>query len=91
MNLDVRIERQEPGLSDGRNLRRIRQFEKEVPAALAVVVRKIRGFRLLPRQDRFDLLAELSGLRRRVARFDRDVDFEQNSHACSSQGLDCDN
>jgi len=44
MNLDACVERKEPRLGDGRDLRSILHLEKNEPRALSVTVRKIDGF-----------------------------------------------
>jgi len=76
MDLDAGIEREEPRLGDGRDLRSVLHVEKNIPCALAVVVGKINGLRLQIRQNRLDGGAELSGLRGRVPGLNGDVDLQ---------------
>jgi hypothetical protein len=76
MDLDAGIEREEPRLGDGRDLRSVLHVEKNIPCALAVVVGKINGLRLQIRQNGLDLRAELAGLRRRIPRLNWDVDLQ---------------
>ena len=67
MNLDACVERKEPRLGDGWDLRSILHVEKNVPRALAVAVGKIDCLGLYVRENGLDGRAELSGLRRSVA------------------------
>ena len=47
---------------------------------LSVIVGKVDGLRFQIRQDGLDRGSQLTGLRRRVAGFNRYVDLEQESH-----------
>jgi hypothetical protein len=76
MNLNACIERKEPRLGDGWDLRSILHLEKNEPRALTVVVRKIDGLRFQICQNGLDGRAELSGLRGRVPGLNGDVDLQ---------------
>src|SRR5438876_270814 len=82
VNLDARIEREEPWFGDRRNLRRVLEIEENEPRALAVGVREIDRLRLQVSQDRLDGRPELAGLGGRVPGFHGDIHFEQESHGC---------
>jgi hypothetical protein len=63
MDLNACIEREEPRLSDGRDLRRILHLEKSERRSLTVAVgKKIDGLRLQIFQNGLDGRAEFSGL-----------------------------
>src|SRR5439155_19473311 len=87
MNLNARIERKEPRLSDGWDLRSILHFEKNKTCALTVVVRKIDGLRFQICQNGLDGRAELSGLRGRVSGLHGDVDLQQEPHRSPLESL----
>ena len=67
MTLDGGVERQEPRLGDGRDLRSVLHVEKQVAAALAVIVGEVHSFRLEVRENRLDRRAERAGFRGGIA------------------------
>src|SRR5437773_4176592 len=89
MNLNARIERKEPRLSDGWDLRSILHLEKNKTCALTVVVRKIDGLRLQFCKNGLDGRAELSGLRGRVSGLHGDVYLQQEPHSFPPDSLCC--
>src|SRR4026208_875364 len=87
MNLYACIERKEPRLSNGWDLRSILHVEKDERRALTVIVGEIDGLRLQICQYGLDGRAEGSGLRGRVAGLNGNVDFQKKSHGFSPMGL----
>ena len=76
MNFNAGIEREEPRLGDGWDLRSILHVEKNERRSLTVAVGKIYSLRLQIRQNGLDGRAELSGFRRHVPGLNRDVDLQ---------------
>src|SRR5437899_11464823 len=76
MNLNARVEREEPRFSDRWDLGSVLHFEEKKRRPLTIVVREINGFGLQIRQYGLDGCAELSGLRGRVPGLDGDVDLQ---------------
>ena len=82
MNLNACIEREEPRLGDGRDLRSILHFKKDERRSLTVAVGKINSLRLRIRQNRLDGGAELAGLRGSVAGLNGMLTFSKNRMLC---------
>jgi hypothetical protein len=68
MNLNAGIERKEPRLGDGWDLRSVLHVEKNERRSLTVAVRKINGLRLQVRQNGLDSCGRPSRLRCRTQR-----------------------
>src|SRR5574341_1996306 len=80
MDLNARIEREKPRLGNRGDLGGVLHVEEKKRRPLSIVVREIHGFGLQIRQDGLDGCAELSGLRRPVPGFDRDIHLDKKAH-----------
>jgi CubicO group peptidase (beta-lactamase class C family) len=80
MELQMSVERQEPGLGDGRDLGRVAHIEEDIRRALAVILGKVRGLRLQFRDDTLNRLAQRAGLRGGVGFLRIQNCFQHESH-----------
>src|SRR3954465_4127724 len=84
MNLDARIECEEPRLCNRRDLRSVLHFDEKKPRALTIVVREINGLGLQIRKDGLDSCAGFSCFRRCIPGLDRDTHLYEKSHKSPS-------